>query len=190
MLKYYVRCEAESASDGSSNWYRINWDKNAFEMLAVNFRITQVLGSTKSIGSNVTERSSTAAPTSPTDLEPTSTLNSSNYVPHPYPEEASTGQKLPGLPTSESNSIPFTTAIAAAAGTAAFVVLLLILLAILLLKVKRQKKFIEITKDEIDEFMLGVAAEKAHAKGINGLFVLPYDKSLEIPKSALNFRKP
>ena len=45
------------------------------------------------------------------------------------------------------------------------------------------------TNDEIDEFMLGIAAEKAQSKGINGLFVLPYDTKLEIPKSDVTFRK-
>ena len=54
---------------------------------------------------------------------------------------------------------------------------------------KRQSKQIEMTKEEIDEFMLGIAQEKAQAKGINGLFVLPYDKKLEIPKSRITFRK-
>ena len=85
--------------------------------------------------------------------------------------------------------VPLTTVVAAAAGAAAFLALLLILVVVLMRKVKRQRKEIEITNEEIDEFMLGVAAEKANAKGINGLFILPYDTKLEIPKSDVIFRK-
>ena len=79
---------------------------------------------------------------------------------------------------------------AVAGGAAACVTLLLILVVFLIKKVKCQRKAIEITKEEIDEFTVGVAAEKAKAKGINGLFVLPYDTRLEIPKSDVNFREP
>ena len=86
--------------------------------------------------------------------------------------------------------LPLTTVYAAAGGAAALVIILLTLLALLLRKVNKQRKEIELSKDEIDEFMQGVAAEKAKAKGINGLFVLSYDKSLEIAKSSLNFCKP
>ena len=189
-----MRCEAESASDGSSNWYRINWDKNAFEMQAVNFRITQVLGSTESTGSNVTDGSSTAAPTGPTDLEPTPTLNSSNYTP-PNEQQGSSGQNVSVLEISEahvtnqSTTVPLTTVIAAAAGAAAFVIVLLILVGILLNKVKRQKKVIEMTTEEIDEFLQGMPWHKAQANGISGLFVLPYDTRLEIPKTDVDFCK-
>ena len=87
-------------------------------------------------------------------------------------------------------SIPVTTVIVTTAGGAAvFVALSSIVVLILLRKVKRQRKKIEMTNEEIDEFMLGVAAEKANAKGINGLFVLPYDTRLEIPKAEVHFRK-
>ena len=75
-------------------------------------------------------------------------------------------------------------------GAVAIVFLLLTLVVILMKKVKRQEKKLEITAEEIDEFMLGIAAEKANAKGINGLFVLPYDPKLEIPKSDVTIRKP
>ena len=85
--------------------------------------------------------------------------------------------------------VPITTVIASTGGAAAFFISLLILVVILLSKIKRQRKEIEMTKKEIDEFMLGMAAEKANAKGINGLFVLPYDKSLEVSKSSVKFRK-
>ena len=56
-------------------------------------------------------------------------------------------------------------------------------------KVKRQRKKFEMSKEEMDEFILGIAAEKAKAMGINGLFILPYDTRLEIPKADLSFRK-
>ena len=68
-------------------------------------------------------------------------------------------------------------------------VLSLILVVTLMKKVKEQRKEIEMSKEEIDEFMLGVATEKARAKGINGLFILPYDTKLEIPKTDVTFRK-
>ena len=74
-------------------------------------------------------------------------------------------------------------------GAAVGLVLLLALVIVLARKVKEQRKRIEITNEEIDEFMLGIAAEKAQAKGINGLFILPYDMSLEIPKSDVTFSK-
>ena len=86
-------------------------------------------------------------------------------------------------------SISVTTVIGAAGGATAFFLLLLILVILLLRKVKKQREEIEMTNEEIDEFMLGIAAEKASAKGINGLFVLPYDTRLEIPKSDVTFRK-
>ena len=66
---------------------------------------------------------------------------------------------------------------------------MLTLVIVLMRKVKEQRKTLEMTNDEIDEFMLGIAAEKAQSKGINGLFVLPYDTKLEIPKSDVTFRK-
>ena len=75
-------------------------------------------------------------------------------------------------------------------GAAACVLLLLTLIILLVKKVKRQQKRLEMTAEEIDEFMLGIAAEKANAKGINGLFILPYDTKLEIPKSEVTIRKP
>lgn len=78
---------------------------------------------------------------------------------------------------------------AVAGGAAACLMLLLALVFFLVKKVKEQRKTIEITNEEIDEFMLGIAAEKAQAKGINGLFILPYDTGLEIPKSDVTFRK-
>ena len=65
-------------------------------------------------------------------------------------------------------------------GAAVCVALLLTLVIILMRKVKRQRKQIEMTNEEIDEFMLGIAAEKANAKGINGLFILPYDTNPHI----------
>lgn len=74
-------------------------------------------------------------------------------------------------------------------GAAACLALLLALVIFLVRKVKEQRKTIEMTNDEIDEFRLGIAAEKARAKGINGLFILPYDTSLEIPKSDVTFRE-
>ena len=45
------------------------------------------------------------------------------------------------------------------------------------------------TAEEIDEFLQGMPWQKAEAKGINGLFVLPYDTKLEILKSDVVFRK-
>ena len=89
-----------------------------------------------------------------------------------------------------SFSISETTVIGAAGGAAAFIVLLLVLLLLLLKKVKRQRKQIRITKEEIGEFLLGVPLHKAHATGINELFVLPYDTKLEIPKSDVVFCEP
>ena len=86
--------------------------------------------------------------------------------------------------------MPLKTVIESAGGAAAFLILLLIFVVILMNKVKQQRKEIEMTNEEIDEFMLGVATEKANAKGINGLFILPPDTKLEIPKSDEVFRKP
>ena len=74
-------------------------------------------------------------------------------------------------------------------GGSTCLLLLVVLVIFLVKKVKEQRKTIEVTNEEIDEFMLGIAAEKAQAKGINGLFILPYDTSLEIPKSDVTFRK-
>ena len=68
-------------------------------------------------------------------------------------------------------------------------VLFLVLLLLLLKKVKTQRRQIEITKEEVDEFLLGVPRHKANAKGINEPFVLPYDTKLEIPKSKVVFCK-
>ena len=67
---------------------------------------------------------------------------------------------------------------------------LLALVIVLMKKMKKQRKELEMTNEEIDEFMLGIAAEKANARGINGLFILPYDTKLEIPKSDVTISKP
>ena len=56
-------------------------------------------------------------------------------------------------------------------------------------KEKEQRKQIEITQEEIDEFLLGVPRHKADANGMNGLFVLPYDRRLEVPKADVTFCK-
>ena len=74
-------------------------------------------------------------------------------------------------------------------GASVCVAVLLTLVIILIRKVKRQRHEIEMTQEEINEFMLGIAAEKAKAKGINGLFILPYDTKLEIPKSNVTICK-
>ena len=78
---------------------------------------------------------------------------------------------------------------AVSGGAATFIILLLVIVVTLSKIVKRQREQIELTNEEIDEFMLGVAAEKVNSKGLNGLFVLPYDTKLEIPKSDITFRK-
>ena len=65
--------------------------------------------------------------------------------------------------------------------------LLIGLVAFLVRKVKQKRKTIELTGEEIDEFLQGVPREKANAKGINNLFVLPYDTRLEIPKADVSF---
>ena len=84
----------------------------------------------------------------------------------------------------------YNAAIAAVVGGAGVCILLLLFVVIILLKkVKRQRERIDMTADEIHEFMQGITAEKANAKGINGLFVLPYDKTLEILKSDVTFGK-
>ena len=72
---------------------------------------------------------------------------------------------------------------------AAFIILPLVLVLTLYKIVRRQRKRIAMTNEEINEFMKGVAAGKVAAKGINGLFVLPYDTWLEIPKSDITFHK-
>ena len=84
----------------------------------------------------------------------------------------------------------FTAVIYAISGGAAFCLLLMLALVIVLMrKVKSQRKTIELTSEEISEFMRGIATEKANAKGINGLFVLPYDTGLEIPKTDVTIRE-
>ena len=74
-------------------------------------------------------------------------------------------------------------------GAATCMMLLLVIVIILVRKVKEQRKTIEMTNEEIDEFMRGVPREKANAKGINELFVLPYDTSLEVPRTDVSFCK-
>ena len=74
-------------------------------------------------------------------------------------------------------------------GAGSCLLLMLALVIILMRKVESQRKTIELTSEEIDEFMLGIAAEKANSRGINGLFVLPYDAALEVPKSDVNIRE-
>ena len=86
-------------------------------------------------------------------------------------------------------SVPLTIVIASAGGAAAFLILLLILLVILVNKVKQQRKQIELTREEIDEFLLGIPRHKANANGINDLFVRPYDTRLEISKDDVVFCK-
>ena len=74
-------------------------------------------------------------------------------------------------------------------GAAVSVLLLLALVAVLMKKVKSQRKKLELTNEEITEFLLGVPREKASVKGINDLFVLPYDTKLEVVRSDVTFRK-
>ena len=69
------------------------------------------------------------------------------------------------------------------AGATTCMLLLLALVVLLVRKLKQQRKVIEMTNEEIDEFMLGIAEEKAKSKGLNGLFILPYDTRLEIPRA-------
>ena len=81
--------------------------------------------------------------------------------------------------------VPLRVVIAAIVGVTAILVLLLILVIILL----KRREETKLTDEEIDEFLLGVSAEQANAKLINGPFVLPYDPRLEIPKAGVLFRK-
>ena len=81
--------------------------------------------------------------------------------------------------------VPLRVVIAAIVGVTAILVLLLILVIILL----KRREETKLTNEEIDEFLLGVSAEKANAKLIDGPFVLPYDTRLEIRKSDVLFRE-
>ena len=81
--------------------------------------------------------------------------------------------------------VPLRFVIASIVGATAILVLLLILVIVLL----KRREETKLTHEEIDEFLLGVSAEKAKAKLINGPLVLPYDTRLEIPKADVLFRE-
>ena len=180
----FVRCETNATSEASSRWYKL---KEKWEFEGQDFRFDPQV---------------TWNPKKPTDeaVKTTEETFMSHTIPV-KPFDDTTHGPTANLPTSakpitqqstahQPSSVPLTTVVAAAAGAAAFLILLLVLVVILFKKVKEQRNEIEMTNEEIDEFMLGVTAEKANAKGINGLFILPYDTKLEIPKSGVIFRKP
>ena len=55
--------------------------------------------------------------------------------------------------------------------------------------VKLLRKSHDMTSEEIALFIHGMSPEGIHARGTAGLFYLPYDFNLEIPKSQVIFRK-
>ena len=169
----FAKCETETMGNGASRWYRL--DRNgSFVEQDSEFHPTVTWNASNSYNEAVME----------TTEEPSTSTGNFNAVNHTTQQSSSDHS-----PVSHQPSVPLSVVIASAGGAAAFVVLLLILLAILMRKVEQQRTQIQITKEEIDEFLLGVPRHKATAKGMNDLFVLPYDTSLEIPKSDMTFRK-
>ena len=166
----FVKCQTQSLGSGTSSWYRLatNWLFVSSEINPKN---------------SWDDKYSRYEAVSTTQQPATSTSYFSSV--NPTIRQSS----FDISPVNHQPSVPLPIVIASAGGAAAFVVLLLILVIVLLRKVKQQRKEIEMTQEEIDEFMLGVAAEKANAKGINGLFILPYDTRLEIPKADVAFRE-
>ena len=160
----FAKCVTNRTSDTSSRWYSL--ERWGFETQGDGFNSTVTSDSTNSNNEAV-------------DL--TGTPFNGNTVPDKITTEPSRADS--------SASVPVAVVVGTAGGAAAFVALSLIVVVILMKKVKQQRKLIEITREEIDEVLLGVPRHKANAKGMNDLFVLPYDTNLEIPKSDVIFCK-